>query len=91
MLRRNILSQNPHSHAVALAGRLMEALGRSAEAVLATWARASALRPHRAEVAHAASRFCCVHGRNAEGCDVAEAALGLNPPASGLSRSRDPG
>lgn len=66
------------------AGQLMAALGRPPEAVLATFARASATCPWRAEAAHAASRFCRSLDRFAEGAALAEPALGLAAPADGL-------
>lgn len=66
------------------AGKLMEALGRDPETVLATYARASAAAPSRAEAAHAASRFCRGLERFADGLAVAEPALSLPAPADGL-------
>src|SRR4051812_6344675 len=66
------------------AGQLMEALGRDAETVLATYARASAACRARAEAAHAASRLCRLLGRFAQGCDLAEPVLAVPAPLGGL-------
>ncbi|ACL59735.1 FkbM family methyltransferase [Methylobacterium nodulans] len=66
------------------AGQLMEALGRDPETILETYRRASAACPSRAEAAHAASRFCRLRERFAQGCALAEPALGIEPPPGGL-------
>ncbi|MDV2987911.1 UNVERIFIED_CONTAM: glycosyltransferase [Methylobacteriaceae bacterium AG10] len=66
------------------AGRMMERLGRPPDIILATYARASATLPGRAEAAHAASRLCRVLSRPAQGCFLAEPSLGLPAPADGL-------
>lgn len=66
------------------AGRMMERLGRPPDLILATYARASAAVPGRAEAAHAASRLCRALLRYAQGRSVAEPSLGLPAPAAGL-------
>ncbi len=66
------------------AARLMEELGRSVEETLATYERASAKCPWRAEALHAASTLCFRNGRNAEGYEIAKRGLGLSPPEGGL-------
>ncbi|AWN48661.1 glycosyl transferase [Methylobacterium terrae] len=66
------------------AGHLLAALGRPPDTVLATFARASAACPSRAEAAHAASRFCRSLERFAQGAALAEPALALAAPPGGL-------
>ena len=52
--------------------------------MLATYARATAACPRRAEALHAASRVCRTHQRYQEGCALAEQGLRIPRPASGL-------
>ncbi|GEL39632.1 glycosyl transferase [Methylorubrum extorquens] len=66
------------------AGRMMERLGRDPDLILATYARASAAVPGRAEAAHAASRLCRLLCRYAQGRALAEPSLGLLAPADAL-------
>lgn len=66
------------------AARLMEALGRDTDVVLATYRRASDVCPSRAEAAHGASRLCRYKSRFEEGLAIATAALSRTAPADGL-------
>ncbi|OAS23428.1 glycosyltransferase [Methylobacterium platani] len=70
--------------ALVAAGDLMAHLGRPDDEVLATYRRAIAAGPHRAEAAHRASRHCRLAGRYGEGLRFAEPALSLAAPAAGL-------
>lgn len=65
-------------------GKLMGALGRDKEAVVATFQRATDACPSRAEAAHAASRYLRLAGDFARGYAIAKPALGLAMPAGGL-------
>lgn len=66
------------------AGKLQEILRHPVDEVLATYAKATAACPRRAEALHAASRFCRVHARSAQGYEIAKQGLGLPRPRSGL-------
>ena len=66
------------------AGRLMQALGRPDQEILATYARASKACPSRAEAAHAASRLLRDRREFARGAEIARPALALAAPSGGL-------
>jgi glycosyltransferase involved in cell wall biosynthesis len=66
------------------AGHLRHALGYPLDQVLATFFRASAVAPDRAEALHAASRLCRENKRYAEGYEYAKRGLTIRPPSSGL-------
>ena len=66
------------------AGKLMLTLGRDTRDVLATFARATAACPTRAEAAHAASRLCRTLELFEQGYAIARPAAGLPLPARGL-------
>ena len=59
------------------AARLAALTGHSAEAVLATYRRAIAAIPHRAEAFHAASLYCRQRGLHEEGYQIAREGLPL--------------
>ena len=66
------------------AGKLQETLGRPVDEVLATYAKATAACPRRAEALHAASRLCRQHARTAQGYEIAKQGLDLAQPRHGL-------
>ena len=66
------------------AAQLMAGLGRPDEEVLATFRRATAVNPARAEARHHASRHCRLKNRFADGFAAAADGLHLTPPADGL-------
>lgn len=71
-------------HSLYQAGRMMEALGRPPDEIVATYERATASCPFRVEAAHAASRLLRHRFRYAEGYAVAKPLIGLpvpTPPA----------
>ncbi|WP_053078776.1 FkbM family methyltransferase, partial [Methylobacterium tarhaniae] len=70
--------------ALVEAAGLMASLGRPLDEVLATYRRAIALCPYRAEARHHASRACRLAERYEEGFRFAEAGLSLAPPETGL-------
>ncbi|AWN45732.1 glycosyl transferase [Methylobacterium terrae] len=70
--------------ALVVAADLMGRLGRPADEVVATYLRAIAVCPDRAEAQHRASRYCRLAGRPEEGFLLAEAALRLGLPEAGL-------
>ncbi|WP_246678530.1 glycosyltransferase family 2 protein [Mesorhizobium sp. B2-4-17] len=63
------------------AGNLMATLGRPFEEVVAVYERATETVSTRAEALHAASRYCRIQGRNAEGQEYARRGLSLTEPA----------
>lgn len=84
-LRRAALDVDAEERYASLlyAGLIQEALGQPVEAVVATYERASALLPDRAEALHAASRLCRMKDRFAEGYAYARRGLAVAPPAEG--------
>ena len=75
--------------ALCEAAELMAALDHPPEQVLATWERAIAQAPHRAEGFHGASLYCRSRGRNEDGFQFARRALALvdsPPPAERFVR-----
>jgi glycosyltransferase involved in cell wall biosynthesis len=83
----NYLKRADHSHwneeiyiSLFEAGNLMAALGRPFDEVIATWERANQNTQGRAEVLHAASRYCRDNGRNAEGMEFARRGINLKEP-----------
>jgi glycosyltransferase involved in cell wall biosynthesis len=66
------------------AAQLMEVLGHDPDAILATYNRASACCPSRAEAAHGASRLCRHLGRYEQGYALAKPAITLEASAAGL-------
>jgi hypothetical protein len=66
------------------AGHLMTELGQDSEEVLAIWARATAIRPSRAEAAHAGARLCRLTGQHQRGYELAYAARDVTIPPDGL-------
>ena len=66
------------------AGKIQETLRRPVDEVLATYAKATAACPRRAEALHAASKFCRAHARSAQGYEIAKQGLGLAQPKQGL-------
>lgn len=65
------------------AGRLQAALGRPFDEVMATFRRACDAQPARLEAWHAASRYCRLGDRFAEGYDLAKRGLDIASPAAG--------
>ena len=66
------------------AGNIMAALNRPFDEVIATYERAYQTVPSRAEALHAASHYCRMMGKNAEGNEFARRGIDLAQPASGL-------
>jgi tetratricopeptide (TPR) repeat protein len=66
------------------AARLMEEVGRPFADVRATYDRAAASCPTRAEALHGAAQLCFRNGRNREGYELAKRGLAVAKPASGL-------
>ena len=66
------------------AARLKEALGHSVDDTLATYARATAMVPIRAEALHDGSKLCRAKDRFEEGYWLAKRGAALPLPASGL-------
>ena len=66
------------------AARLQAALEQPTDTVLATFDRATAVCPHRAEALHGASRACRLASRYAAGAAYAERGLALPRPEGGL-------
>ena len=66
------------------AARIMEALGRDDDAVIAAYLRAAETAPHRVEALHGASRLCRLRERFAQGFDIAARGLGRPLPRGAL-------
>jgi len=66
------------------AGQLQQALKRPVDEVVATYLRASAAAPHRAEALHAASVLCRINNKFADAYEYARRGLKIAPPAGGL-------
>lgn len=66
------------------AAKLMEQQGYPDDQVIATYQAATDAVPTRGEAIHAASRFCRVRKRYAQGYEIGKAGLALTPPAGGL-------
>ena len=66
------------------AGNLKSALERPFDEVIEMYLAASKVVPHRAESFHAASRFCRLKGRFAEGYEFAKRGLQIFRPETGL-------
>ena len=66
------------------AGNMMREVGRPFDEVIATYLRASALGPTRAEALHAASRYCRDHSRFADGYEYARRGIDLEQPVGAL-------
>jgi tetratricopeptide (TPR) repeat protein len=66
------------------AGKAQEAIGRPFEEVIATYARACDVAPTRAEALHAASRFCRINNKFADGYDYARRGVRIPLPIHGL-------
>ena len=66
------------------AGHLKSALERPFDEVIDMYLAASKVVPHRAESFHAASRFCRLKGRFAEGYEFAKQGLQISRPETGL-------
>jgi tetratricopeptide (TPR) repeat protein len=64
--------------------QIMERLKYPRQDVIATYLRAVAAQPNRAEALHALSRFCRLSGLYAEGLRHAEQALRIKQPKDGL-------
>ena len=66
------------------AARLLGALGRPNDEVIATFARASATVSTRAEAHHAAAQYCRNDGRYQQGYDIAKRGLQFPEPSESL-------
>jgi len=66
------------------AAQLQEALKLPFETAFATYQRASAAVPERAEARHGASRLCRIAGRHREGYEAGRQGLSLTQPADAL-------
>jgi glycosyltransferase involved in cell wall biosynthesis len=66
------------------AAKLMDAVGRDVEEIIATYLRASNACPARAEALHAASRLCRLRGDHARGHAFAARAVAIDMPTAGL-------
>jgi tetratricopeptide (TPR) repeat protein len=66
------------------AARIMHALGRPLDDVLAMFERATQACPWRAEALHGAAQLCSQNSRHAQAYEIARRGLALAPPQGGL-------
>ncbi len=66
------------------AAKLKVDLNHDAEDIIATFLKAHALRPNRAEALHGAARYCRAHERYQQGYDFAKRGLRIKPPGDVL-------